>query len=493
MSKSIKISTLTMLNVRTFAFILSLILQSVTSSTFGQFSTINEQKGYWSDSLSWVRSYAPGTSILKNDVFCFGEITSLHCLDFNQSVLTIYDTLVINGNLIVQNNANLVVESDAVLIIYGDFTSKNKVDVQNKGTIIVAGNFEMLGSVSKGTFNNEGDLFIADTTPTIKDGFGFENISCTITDSDTVCGYQDFQALEKHDIFDYYSSYLFSCRQFADKKNDCESLKIVYSGTLCLNDTLTFFADLVGYDYSDTIKWSFDEGAYPGVAQGLGPHNVIYETSGEKIITLGTYGIGIESVQETIVMEDIPLSISIINDKDEIAPGLFLDEVCEGTIAEYRTNGSVESNYLWKVPSLSIDTITDYFFNIFWDLSPGEHQISVIEMNASGCLGQEVSEIVLVKDCMELNLFEKENFAFTPNDDHVNDVWEIPGIEKYPLAKIYIFNRDGEPIYKSSGNYQNDWDGTSNGSKLGIGSYYYVIDLAAYNIPEQRGVVTIIW
>lgn len=68
--------------------------------------------------------------------------------------------------------------------------------------------------------------------------------------------------------------------------------------------------------------------------------------------------------------------------------------------------------------------------------------------------------------------------AITPNGDGVNDYWNIKGIEKYPTAIIQIFNRYGQKVADMKG-YTHPFDGTSNGSRLPGGVYYYIITLTA--------------
>ena len=67
--------------------------------------------------------------------------------------------------------------------------------------------------------------------------------------------------------------------------------------------------------------------------------------------------------------------------------------------------------------------------------------------------------------------------AITPNDDNINDVWNIDRKELYPQIEIKIFNRWGELIWKSEKGYPKPWDGRSNGVRLPIDSYHYIIDL----------------
>jgi gliding motility-associated-like protein len=67
--------------------------------------------------------------------------------------------------------------------------------------------------------------------------------------------------------------------------------------------------------------------------------------------------------------------------------------------------------------------------------------------------------------------------AISPNDDLINDVWNIGNIELYPQLEIKIFNRWGESIWRSAKGYPQPWDGKSNGHVLPIDSYHYIIDL----------------
>jgi gliding motility-associated-like protein len=94
----------------------------------------------------------------------------------------------------------------------------------------------------------------------------------------------------------------------------------------------------------------------------------------------------------------------------------------------------------------------------------------------------DASVFVMVSD---FRFFVPE--AFSPNNDGINDYFEIPGIEFYEGNSIEIFNRWGNRVYEVK-NYgisttPKYWDGKSNtGIKLGnddlpAGTYFYVIDL----------------
>jgi gliding motility-associated-like protein len=66
--------------------------------------------------------------------------------------------------------------------------------------------------------------------------------------------------------------------------------------------------------------------------------------------------------------------------------------------------------------------------------------------------------------------------TFTPNNDGVNDTWEIQYISQYPNCIVDIFSRYGERVFHSAG-YMAAWDGKQNGANMPVGTYYYVIRL----------------
>jgi gliding motility-associated-like protein len=80
--------------------------------------------------------------------------------------------------------------------------------------------------------------------------------------------------------------------------------------------------------------------------------------------------------------------------------------------------------------------------------------------------------------------------AFTPNNDGINDMWDIKYINMYPAVTVEIFSRSGEKVYFSRG-YSSPWDGTSRGSVLPVGTYYYIVNPGSGR-KTTSGYVTII-
>jgi gliding motility-associated-like protein len=80
--------------------------------------------------------------------------------------------------------------------------------------------------------------------------------------------------------------------------------------------------------------------------------------------------------------------------------------------------------------------------------------------------------------------------TFTPNNDGVNDYWDIKNLNTYPECSVLVFDRYGRQVYQSNG-YNKSWDGTYDSSKLPTGTYYYIIDLKN-DTPKISGWVLIV-
>jgi gliding motility-associated-like protein len=80
--------------------------------------------------------------------------------------------------------------------------------------------------------------------------------------------------------------------------------------------------------------------------------------------------------------------------------------------------------------------------------------------------------------------------TFTPNNDGINDYWNVKSLNTYPDNITRIFDRAGQQVFESKG-YSQPWDGAINGVPLPEGTYYYVIDLKI-GTPKITGWVLIV-
>ena len=74
--------------------------------------------------------------------------------------------------------------------------------------------------------------------------------------------------------------------------------------------------------------------------------------------------------------------------------------------------------------------------------------------------------------------------GISPNNDGLNDIWKIFGIENFGENQVEIYTRWGELIYKTNNynNEDNSWNGTMNkgsgkGKKALEGVYYYILQV----------------
>jgi gliding motility-associated-like protein len=121
----------------------------------------------------------------------------------------------------------------------------------------------------------------------------------------------------------------------------------------------------------------------------------------------------------------------------------------------------------------------------YWTPSTGLSDVNTL--NPSALLNNDMNytlNVVSNKGCglssdqVFVKVFKKVVIpnAFSPNNDGTNDTWQIPALQTYPGPEITVFNRYGQSVYRSKG-YGTAWNGSFNGKRLPVGTYYYVIDL----------------
>ncbi|WP_428330918.1 PKD domain-containing protein [Mucilaginibacter sp.] len=101
--------------------------------------------------------------------------------------------------------------------------------------------------------------------------------------------------------------------------------------------------------------------------------------------------------------------------------------------------------------------------------SPSENiTYTLLVTNASGCSASSSVNVTVLK-------YPVIPSAFTPNNDGINDTWNIKYLDTYPNNTVDIYNRYGEKVYSSIG-YAIPWDGRYKGADLPTGTYYYIIN-----------------
>lgn len=123
--------------------------------------------------------------------------------------------------------------------------------------------------------------------------------------------------------------------------------------------------------------------------------------------------------------------------------------------------------------------------NVAQDLGPGLHSVTIETKSCS--LTKTFDVGVMPGERCDIRFFN----AFSPNDDGLNDTWEIENIESglYDNNKVEIYNRWGQRVWAGK-HYNNKdvvWKGKNEmGQDLPSGTYFY---LATINDKLYKGFI----
>jgi gliding motility-associated-like protein len=101
--------------------------------------------------------------------------------------------------------------------------------------------------------------------------------------------------------------------------------------------------------------------------------------------------------------------------------------------------------------------------NVFENVSPGFHTVTVIDLN--GC--EEATQEVVVIDAPKF---------MTPNNDGYFDTWHIAGVTTLPGTRVSIFDRYGKLLAVLDAESPG-WDGTYRGSPMPSNDYWFVAEV----------------
>lgn len=128
--------------------------------------------------------------------------------------------------------------------------------------------------------------------------------------------------------------------------------------------------------------------------------------------------------------------------------------------------GQGGTNYIWS-PDTFLDNPNGPLPMVVDPLQTTSYQLLVTDN--SGCT--DIDSVTVTVD-IDYNFIAAN--IMTPNADGYNDTWYIDNIDFYSDCEVAIYNRYGYMVYNKAG-YVNDWDGSSSGTILPDGTYYYVI------------------
>ncbi|QHI37594.1 hypothetical protein IMCC3317_29740 [Kordia antarctica] len=214
------------------------------------------------------------------------------------------------------------------------------------------------------------------------------------------------------------------------------------------------------------------------------------------VTTIECIDLGIEKVVDInmpSIGETIQFTITITNNSNLDATNIIVEEMLPNGyeyVSHMTTVGLYDNiSQLWTLSTLtagSSATLTinvtvlraDNYMNVVQILSQAQTDLDSTNNSA---------EAITFPDCLAIPS------GFSPNDDNVNDLWEIECLANFSDNELVIFNRLGTVVYKTR-NYANDWNGVANqgtalfdkNQKLPIGTYFYILKLQG-NTIEKTG------
>lgn len=181
---------------------------------------------------------------------------------------------------------------------------------------------------------------------------------------------------------------------------------------------------------------------------GFGKHTVTYTINGVLPCLQG-------SDTQIVEIQDVP------------KPNLGLD-IFLGKGSGITLKGLVDASmtYSW-FPIVGLDDST----SPIPFASPAQTTEYILTVKTTlGCTGKDSINIIVYQPVYIPT-------AFSPNNDSMNDHWELAGMEAYPNAEVQIFNRWGNLIFYSKGMYNlTPFDGNDKNKLLPEGMYVYRIN-----------------
>ena len=135
-------------------------------------------------------------------------------------------------------------------------------------------------------------------------------------------------------------------------------------------------------------------------------------------------------------------------------------------------------------PNTYMDSINSFNPNLSLN-STTEFLLTITDSNF--CVYKDVVKVYVEKPLIFYN-------TITPNNDGINDYWIIENMDNYPHCRVNIYNRWGQEVFQSIGysEYQR-WDGTSKGTALPTGTYFYVVNSgSSINNQIYKGSITLL-
>ena len=227
------------------------------------------------------------------------------------------------------------------------------------------------------------------------------------------------------------------------------------SNAICAGDTIQLSV-LENYD-----NYSWSNGA---------------TTQSIAVSTQGTYSVTVTDVNGCRGLASIT-----VNEYPEAVVEISTSETVVSPGDTVTITGTGLLNYTWGPDSVIYSSSNDVVQVILQESTT----VFVKGENSNGCIGSASIDIIVEED--QIGDIIKPMKFFSPNNDAIAQFWEIEQIENYPSCMVEIYDQKGNKLF-SAKPYQNDWEGTANGSNIPDGVYYYVIKCDGKGIVKSGSI-----
>jgi gliding motility-associated-like protein len=186
----------------------------------------------------------------------------------------------------------------------------------------------------------------------------------------------------------------------------------------------------------------------------------------------------------TLTSEDGCVGVSQISVQEFPTPEVTLTAssttIVSGDSVTIAASGLVD--FQWTADSTQL-SFTDDQITIAPDATT---TITVEGVDQNGCFGIAEITIRVEEDNNFGDQFVPMKF-FSPNNDAIAQFWKVENIEDFTQCGVEIYDQQGNMIYEAKP-YNNDWEGTSNGSPVPDGVYYFVIKCEGSGIARSGSI-----
>jgi gliding motility-associated-like protein len=485
-------------------------------------SSRNNYTGDWETPASWSPTWTiPQTNISSHDITINGYITVNDSLKFSGTSgnLIINDTLVIKGNLLIDNNNDLIINDNGILIVRGTLSIHNHANIIANGYFIITGDIDKNGPFYEGSFtsnDNPVKVFIGGTNhpdELTHNEPDYPVLNCTAPTTtrylNSTCSYGNLTDLINDPIYSFFQT-------------TCTKINANSNSPVCTGNTINLTSS-GGTGYS----WSGPNG-FTSSAQNPSIPNASTAMAGDYIVTVTAVTVCADKDTINVKVNALPLvnitsnsSSMCINDLRTLTGsptgGTFTISNGPGTItgnvlsATGTGNINLVYNYTDVCANMATQSITvnkkpiaiagpdqelKFVFETQmkaelsssetgeWSLISGSGKISDIHSPTTRITELSIGEnrfLWKVKNgnceaTAEVKIIVNDLFVpsvITPNGDGKNDYFKISKITGH--VELIIFNRWGNEEYTND-NYLNDWDGRNDkGVELPHDTYFYVV------------------